>query len=324
MRNLFLIAMALVMAGCEAGGGRGGSVIGVGGDREAVGASSVVVYLGAERLSREDLYEAMPPSAWAAALADRVVRRGIERRLTARGLEVNDEDLEAERELLMRQLSPDPDEAARLVRELRRREGLDLVAFEAVLERSAGLRKLVASEVVVDEAAIERAYELRYGPRVQARLIVVDELATASEVLRRLGEDASFGALAAELSTDPSAVRGGLLEPLSPLDPTLPEAIRAGLRGLAERPAGLSDILALETGYAVLRYERTVEPDERPLSEVRDDLAREVRARAESLRMRELARVILSEADVTVLDPRLSDAWQERRRATSATGLLER
>lgn len=277
------------------------------------GRSKLVAYVAAERISESQLYEAIPPADRAAALADLVLERGITTRLRNNNLSLTSATLDAERQRLLDALSDNPDEAARLLDDLRERRGLDASGFEGLLRRSAGLRALVASDVTVSDEAIQRAYDLRFGDRVQARLITTDTLAQASDVMEQLAEGVSFASLAGEFSTDPSAARGGLLEPLSPLDPALPEAIRAGLRGLPGRPAGLSDILALETGYAILRFERTVETELQPLASVREQLAAEVRGRAENLRMRELARVILTSTDVITLDPRLTDAWQRQR-----------
>ncbi|QDU71686.1 peptidylprolyl isomerase [Mucisphaera calidilacus] len=308
MRTLLLL-LCLLLAGCASSGGSGSTA------PASSSPPSVVAYVGGDRVSQSDLYALIAPESRAAALANYVIQRGVDRRLSSLGLAITEVEVDAERERLLRTLSEDPDEAARLLESLRQERGLDREAFERTLHQTAGLRAVVAPDVEVTDEAIERAYELRYGPRVQARIITVERLAEASEVMRRLQEgEGFFATIAGEVSTDPSAVRGGLLDPLSPLDPTLPDAIRASLRSLPDRPAGLSDILTLERGFAILKYERTVLPDTRTLDELRDELAISVRMRAESLRMRELARVLLTEVEITMLDSRLQEAWTRRVR----------
>lgn len=311
MRTLLLL-LCVSLAGCA-------SSTGVSTESSSTGSKAydapVVAYVGGDRVSESQLYELVAPEARAAAMANLVIQRGVEKRLAARGIEIGKARIEAEREKLLHSLSQDPNEAARLLEELRQTRGLDRASFERMLKQTAGLRAIVARDVTVTEDAIAQAYELRYGPRVQARIITVERLAEATEVMNRLLDEAAFfPTLAGEVSTDPSAVRGGMLEPLSPKDPAVPEVVRTALASLEDRPAGLSDILSLDRGFAILKYERTVQPETQTLEELHDELERSVRIRAESLRMRELARVLLTEEEMTILDSRLKEAWERRVR----------
>src|SRR5690606_1933773 len=118
----------------------------------------------------------------------------------------------------------------RLLREVRRRRGLGEQRFLALLRRNAGMRAMVQGQVNVSEPSLQRAYKLAYGEQYVARIIVVPTLQDASRLRESLGDpNVSFADLAVKRSTDPSAVQGGLLPPISPVDDAFPKAVRDAL-----------------------------------------------------------------------------------------------
>lgn len=289
-----------------------------------------VAYVHGEPVDRDDLIAPLMEAAGGQVLAELVLDHRIAERLEQRGVTLSEADLDAERGRVRDALAEEEDEAARLLTQLRRQRGLGERRFEQFLRRNAGLRKLVAEDVSVDEDAVRQAYRLEYGQRYRVRIIVVERFEEASRLRRKVIEHgASFGDLAARHSVDASADRGGLLSPISPDDASYPQSIREVLPELARRAeraaeaddegaragatARLSDVIALEGQFALVWLEEKIEPEPIEFADVRQELEIDVRRRLERGYMRQLARELLGEANVTVLDPVLSESWSQQR-----------
>ncbi len=145
----------------------------------------VLAYVAGEPLRSGDLFVPMAEAVGGEILGERVLDEMLGRRLAKAGIELTPEVLEAERVKLSQTLSPDEDEAARLLAELRQRRGLGDVRFAALLRRNAGLRAIVADRVTVSEAAVEQAYRLSYGPASRVRLILAESLRDARDFRKR-------------------------------------------------------------------------------------------------------------------------------------------
>lgn len=273
-------------------------------------------YLDGKVVTQGQLYRLMTPAHGGDALAEVLIDRAVQARLKQQAIELNPADIESEKTKLLASLDPDPDQAARLLKTMRRQRGLDGKRFTAMLRRNAGLRRLVRDQITLNDAAINQAYQLRYGKRYQVRLIVTDQLDTLTRVRRQVASGASFTELAIQQSTDSSARQGGLLSPISPADPTYPKAIRDALARLKMDSTAnrLSPAIALDQGYALLYLEDVLTKDNPPTrDQARPELAMDVRSELERLRMRQLARTLIEQANVVVLDPRLDKAWQQQK-----------
>ncbi|MFK7790251.1 MAG: hypothetical protein AB8C95_12260, partial [Phycisphaeraceae bacterium] len=264
------------------------------------------------------LYRQVASAHGAEALAEILLDRAVQTRLKQEGIELNTEDIDAERDKLLVSMDSDPDQAARLLRQMREQRGLDDNGFKALLRRNAGLRAIVRDQVTINEVAIKQAYDLRYGKKYQVRLIVTEDLDSVVIARRKVVAGDSFTDLAIKLSTDSSARQGGLLSPISSVDSTYPKAIRDALPKLKMDTVGsrLSQVIALDQGYAILWLESVLSPNDPPkLEQVRDDLASVTRSELERVRMRQLARTLIEQSDVVVLDPALDEAWRRQRGA---------
>jgi hypothetical protein len=250
-----------------------------------------------------------------------VLQRRLRRRLEQRAWTISAEQRERERDLLARRLdAEDPERAERLLETLRRRRGLGPARFRAMLWRHAALRRLVKGEVELQESEVRQMHRIRYGPRYEPRLLVVDTLTEAERLRRRAKEDdADFATLAARHSTDSSRNRGGLLSPISPADPAYPAALRETLTDLA--PGDISAPVSVERGYALLKLVRKIPAKDTSFKSVREPLREEVRRRRERRKMRNRAQRLLEEADVKVLDAKLRRVWSERRDAARSPAL---
>ncbi|MEM9347050.1 MAG: hypothetical protein AAGB26_10580 [Planctomycetota bacterium] len=274
-----------------------------------------VAYVDGKAVNRSEIYRLIVPAHGGDALAEILIDRAVKSRLRQQAIQLTAGEIDAERNFLLDSLDPDPDQAARLMREMRLQRGLDEERFADMLRRNAGLRRLVRDEIKINDLAIQQAYQLRYGQRYQVRLITTEDLDALTRARRKVIGGASFTELAIELSTDISASQGGLLSPISPADPTYPKAIRDALPGLnmSNPKTRLSRAIALTQGYALLWLEKVVQPEDPPeMASVRGELELSVRRELERLRMRQLARTLIEQADVVVLDPELNKAWQRQ------------
>lgn len=272
-----------------------------------------VAMLGNRTVTLEELQPILIEAAGAVALSEWAMDRQLDRSLEREGVRVTEADIDRERRLLLEQFSDDADEATRLLDRVREQRGLGQARFRLLLKRNAGLRKLIADRVQITEPMVEQAYAQRYGPRTVARLILVETAGEAQRVRRRLEEGESFIDLAVERSIDGSGDRGGLLPEISADDPTFPAAIREAVAKL--EVGEVSDPVAVDGGFAILRAERQIPADDSVVLEaVAEDLRRELRLRQERAAMQQRARMLLEDAELSVLDTQLERAWQRQRR----------
>lgn len=309
-RAIYLVlAVHAGLAGCQSPAGRpAGAVVP---EQSGGGAASVLGYLNGQPIHWSDLQAPLVESGGGQVLGEIVLGRMIDQKLGERGLRVGQEMIEREKSLLASTLHDDPDQVQRLLDELRGRRGLGEHRYQQLLVRNAGLRLLVQGEVEVSEAAVAQEYELAHGPRYETRLIVVGSLPVAAGLVKRARAGESFTDLAIASSTDVSASQGGLLGAISLADPSFPEAVRQTLRAMV--PGQVSDPVALDAGFAVLRLERKIDGSGVELEPVRGELSQRVRRRVERMLMQRLARAMLSESDLVVLDPLLQVSWQRQR-----------
>lgn len=299
-----------VLGGCAASPSPGGP------SSPAHTAEPPAAVVNGRAVSRSELLPRLSEAAGARVLEEFVLDRSIKRELTARELTLSEQEIEAERAGLLWALSGetglDETESVRLEQRIREARGLGPVRWRAMLERSAGLRKLIADRVDLSETALRLAYELRTGPRASVRLYQSATRAEASrvrsEVLASQTPEDTLARLAADGSTDAGA-RGGLVA-VSPLDPRVPESVRRTIADLT--PGEISGVLATDLGFSlVMLVERSVtEPV--PFDSIRDELVRSVRLRQERLLMESEARRLLQDSGITVFDASLDWAWKNR------------
>ncbi|MFM9957713.1 MAG: peptidylprolyl isomerase [Phycisphaerales bacterium] len=202
-------------------------------------------------------------------------------------------------------------EARVLLERVRRERGLGPARFAALLRRNAMLRTLVQGQVVVNESAVRQAYELTHGPRLRARVIVVPTAREAGDATQRVRAGEDFSKVAAEMSTDASASRGGIIEPLSAADPSYPSALRDTLAGLS--PGEIGGPVVLGDSFAVVRLDKRLGSAAAPrLDECRAEMETVARRRQERLLMEQLAREVRASTRVRALDGSLRWAIEER------------
>lgn len=247
------------------------------------------------------------------ALAEFILDRGLEVRLQQRGMIISEDQIRVERGLFTTAVADDPNEAERLLQLVRRQRKLGELRFSGMLWRNAALRTLVQDQVEVPDALVRKAYNFQFGPRYHVRLILVEALAEASKLKRRVAEGESFIDLAVEHSIDRSRAQGGLLDPIRPSDTSYPQVLRKVLGRMSL--GQVSDPILLDRGFAVVKLERLEQAKGTPFEAVEERLRREARLSVEQLHMERTAREIVQEMSghLIVLDSGLSKSWRIRR-----------
>ncbi len=264
-----------------------------------------------------ELRAALSDAAGAEVLREVIIDRELKRRLKADGVTITDRELAAEESLLLTTLSDDAATAIRLLETLRDLRRLGPARYQQLLWRNAALRAIVRDEVNITDAAVEQIREVAYGPKRQVRVITTPDLPQAQYITDRVRGGAFFGDLAVEFSSDTSAARGGLLEPVGRLEPSYPAALLQAIWALPGIGA-ISDPVLLDRGYAVVRLEREIEavtPDAGTAD--RETLEQLVRLNQERVLMDDLARGIIADAAVTIFDDDLNEAWTRFARTNS-------
>jgi len=315
----FLLAVAAGCVGCGSSGGtvseRDGRLV-VRSDRAGapIVGDETPATIGGDAVTWDELLPVLSEIAGGEALEELAFDRLLGREAERRGIVITEADMRREEALLAETIGQaagaDASTTERLLLDVRRARNLGPARYAALLKRTAILRELVAGEVHITNAAVEQMHQIRHGERYRARIITVSSERTAEDVRRRLLGGEAFGELAAEISTDSSAERGGVIGAISAADPTYPSGLRAALRTLD--PGAVSPIIALDGVYAVVRVDERIGPDGVALETVRGELERAVRLRQERLAMNERGRRLLAGARVTVFDPALSRSWRNR------------
>jgi parvulin-like peptidyl-prolyl isomerase len=234
--------------------------------------------------------------------------------LKARKLNVTAELLLTEERELVASLSDDPARAIVLLSELRAAQGLGEKRWKSLLKRNSAMRLLVQNDVKVTPDAVEALMDAAHGPKRQCRVMALPDLKMCAEARARLDAGEPFGEVAADLSTDRSASRGGLVLPVSRLDPTWPSSFRQTLWSLQKD--GVSAPVLIDNGYVFIRFENEIPGDAATSPEIRAVAERAVRRGQERIYMENLAKQLRqAQRNVTIFDDSLLDGWTRVKNA---------
>lgn len=254
---------------------------------------------------------AMIELAGATALRDAFLDQRLAQALAEKSITIGASETARERQALTSSLDPDPNMAERLLQQICARQGLGPIRFDALLRRNAGLRALVQGEVRLTPDAIERQHEAMHGVKRVCRVIAVPSIALAEELRRQLDAGANFAELATKNSSDASGSRGGLLAPISRVDPTWPEAFRQALFALS--PGATSPPTLVDRDYLLIRFEEEKPADGLTLATTRAEVEAALRAAQERVLMEEKAQAFLGEIEPSFYDTAFGNAWRRVR-----------
>jgi len=267
-----------------------------------------IAYVDGRPVTLADLGPTLLEAAGRTALDEYVLDLAVEREARRLGVGVTPADLERERTLFLESITDagvaaGPAAAEDLLARVRRSRGLGPDRFERLLRRSALLRAMVRDDATVTDEMIDLAHRIEHGERRAARIITTPTLAEAQRAADALAAGVDFAEAAARFSTDPSALRGGLIDPISPHDPSYPEALRRALA--AAEPGEIVGPVAVDAGFALARLDRVIPPDGVTREESRGPIARRLRLQEERRLMADLARRLAGRVTVTVRDDSL-------------------
>jgi len=307
-----LIGLASLSYACDGPPkqGRRGETVPPRPERTAAAAAPALSFRGST-MAFAELKPGLLELAGSTAIADAILDRSLELELATRGIALAPEAIEAERELLRTSLDTDPNRATILLEEIRERQGLGPTRFPALLRRNAALRALAQRELDITEAALAAQHDVLHGPRRRARIATVPSLADADGFRRALEAGGRFAELAAARSSDPSAARGGLLEPISRLDPSYPEAFRSAL--FATPPGSVGTPVLADGSWILIECVEELPGDGVSLADDRPRIERFVRRAQERIVMERIARRLLAAADPVFFDSELEAAWKRVR-----------
>lgn|GEM_PF-2008785 len=192
--------------------------------------SPIVASIGSKSIRRDDLWPALVEIGGVEVIEDTINHLLLDAELTREGMSVSPQDISIERELLWT-ASPNLNTSA--IEKMLASKGIGTFRQHRLLWRNAALRKLIKEDVVTSDDSVKRMFEIVYGPRYPTSVIVTATLEQANSIHSALQSGASFQELAEANSIDPSATRGGRVNPISGADPLWPSSIREQVQHIA-------------------------------------------------------------------------------------------
>ncbi len=234
-----------------------------------------------------------------------------------RGITITPELIAAEERLVIDALDADAARAQRLLKALQARQGMGPKRWAALLRRNAMLRALVADQITIDEAVLIQARDSISGPRRDLRMIVVPDLVAVEGVKAALAGGTPFAEVAARVSVDPSAERGGLVTGVTRHDAAYPPAFRQTVFALA--PNETSDAVMLEERFLIVQLvaERAANPID-PL-ELERQAVRATRLSQERAAMERQADRFLRDTSLSVFDADVKGSLDRVRAARNGS-----
>lgn len=259
-------------------------------------------------IRRGDLDPAILELSGGVILREILLDRRIVELAAGRGITATEAMIEAERTLLLASLSDDPDRAVELLAAVRARQGLGEARFTALLRRNALLRAMIAGEVTPDSDAIRRIHDVRHGARRRARIVAVSSFAEAAALRAEIEGGGDPAEVAFRASTDPSRSAGGLIPPVTRLDPSWPAAFREALFALAVEE--VSAPVLVDGSWLVVVLLEEIPADGVSIDAARPELERLARLQQERVLMDRIVRDAAASLDPRILDPALRGAWE--------------
>lgn len=306
-----LVVLGLVAglgAGC--GGGGDGPAKGVADERPAA-------LVNGREVSWERLKPGLAELAGGEVLEEVVLDELLERRCAEKGVVVGQEHVAAERALLIESLDASPDRAEELLRTIRASRKMGEARFAGTLRRSAMLRALSKVDEAALKAEIEVAVKVWEGERSVVRIITSMNEAEAAAARGRVTgggngpvDPMRFAAVAAEVSRDEAAARGGLVGEVGALD----TRVAAGLRDAIARTAvgHVTPVVVTGQSFVIALVQERLPRREAMTREDVERVARETYARMQRREMERLARELLEDAEVVPMDRALGWGWGQR------------
>lgn len=245
----------------------------------------------------------------------------------AQGLVVTPEDIKREEEAAvayLRSNTPglEQEDTQKLIEQLlaqpkRPGEVSTRVEWDIVMETNAHLRKLaepLLKDALTDEA-VQQEFDERYGASIQVRHLVVANPQEAAMIKAKLAEGKDFVELIRTYSRNPDKHEGGLLPPFTMKSQRYGEAFKRVAFSLKD--GEVSDPVAFEGSYHLLRVERRMAPKAIKFEDMRDTIREELQEKiiiqAQKKLRNDFAQAALAKVQIT--DPTLQEEFKKRMAA---------
>ena len=276
----------------------------------------IAALIAAEPLTWSEIRPLVAETA-APVLEEIAIDRVLRNQCAQAGITISAADIQSEERMLAERLNAaaatDPTTGNELLERLRSARSLGPRRFQALLQRNAMLRKLVAQDITVTPEQLEQARAVRHGPRYKGRVLISrterDAAQARTQITAAADPHAAIASLASASTTTNTLYPAGVVDPISAADPSYPAALRSVISKM--NPGELSPVIALDKTFAIFLLEDVLPGI--PSTGNEPDLERNVRAANERVAMERRAQQALSAAGVNVLDSDLRWGWEHRR-----------
>ncbi|MBN1512435.1 MAG: peptidyl-prolyl cis-trans isomerase [Phycisphaerae bacterium] len=286
--------------------------------------NSVIATVNGTPLYRGSLVHLLLAGHGPGMLEQMVVLEGARRLAADRGIAVTQTDIDREYDRSIRQLvgtatrsesdTFDQQAGQAILDGILARRNISEREYRLAVERNAYLRKIVTAELRITSDQVRREYDRVAADRLSIRHIELKDPAQVARVRRLLDAGVPFPDLARLYSANATtAQNGGALEPFAADDPDVPALLREV--GFALQDGETSNAVRIDTTYHILRRERLLPGRTESFETLRPELEQRLRDRLTAPAMQVLYRELYDGADISIYDPVLRDAVEQRRGA---------
>ena len=261
--------------------------------------SPIVATINNSTIRQEDLWTALMECSGQEILDDLILTTALENELATNGFEVSQTDLRYEEDILL-SLSSRTNEDS--INKILQDRGIGPERKSQLLWRNAALRKLT-SEIDVGDEAVKRMYSIVHGPKYPARIIVLTTLGEANETIVRLQDGETFSNVALEVSIDPSASLGGLVNPISTSDPAWPSTIREAIS--TAKVNEFSEPIFIGDRWVLLTVTGAPSTPTAVFEDVENEMRRLTTLAQERFQMEKIAQKVIEKVNVRIFDQHL-------------------
>jgi parvulin-like peptidyl-prolyl isomerase len=233
----------------------------------------VMATVNGEDIRRDALATACVDRHGEEVLESLVNKRLIQHHCQNRGIEVTDQDIEAEIDRMAKRFKIGRQQWLAM---LQRERGINEQQYKRdILWPTLALRKLAADQLEVSDQQVQEAYEAEFGAAVKARLIVVSTREQAEQLRRQVVDRPDdFARLAMQNSQDiNSASIGGMIQPIRHHvgDPQIEREM------FALQPNQITSVIPVGNQFAIFKCEGQIPPRNVPIENVRDNLVERIK-----------------------------------------------